>query len=78
MVGQNLHYNRFPKWFFIFQDLSDAKSRYLLRAREPTYLKPNAKPLPKNGKWKQLKSKVPFISYPWFELADIAGRDLGF
>jgi hypothetical protein len=32
MVWRNLCYNRNPKWFFIFQVLFDAKSRYLFNA----------------------------------------------
>jgi hypothetical protein len=28
MVWENPCYNRNPKWFFIFQDLFDARSRY--------------------------------------------------
>lgn len=51
---------------------------YALRARGPDRFKPDAKSLPKNPEWEPLKPKVPFISYPWFKAADIAGRSFRF
>jgi uncharacterized heparinase superfamily protein len=51
---------------------------YALQGRGFPCITPKAKPLPKNLEWKHLKPHATFLSYPWFEAAEIARKDFNF
>ncbi len=51
---------------------------YALRAHGYSLFKFSAKSLPNSLKWEPLKTNMSFISYPWFQAADIARKNFSF